>query len=120
LEAIMLQEKDAVATVAVANLASARKFYAETLELMVLGGEGNEVIVFKSGKSTINVYWSQYAGTNKAAALTRVVGDELENVARALKAEGVKFVHYELPGRRLKWRSSKQGRWRYKRIAYHT
>ena len=64
----MLQDKDAVATIAVKDLAAARKFYADTLGLTAVGGEGTEVIIFKSGKSNINVYRSQYARTNKATA----------------------------------------------------
>jgi hypothetical protein len=44
------------------------------------------------------VYRSKYAGTNQATAVTWVVGDEVENVVRALKAKGVKFEHYDMPG----------------------
>ena len=54
------------------------------------------MIVFKSGNSTINVYRSQYAGTNKATAVTWTVGD-VEEVVRALKTKGVKFEHYDMP-----------------------
>jgi hypothetical protein len=48
--------------------------------------------------STLLVYKSQYAGTNKATAVTWTVGDELEEIVRALKAKGVTFEPYELPG----------------------
>ena len=44
--------------------------------------------MFKSGNSLINVYRSDYAGTNKATAVTWAVGAELENVVRALTAKG--------------------------------
>jgi hypothetical protein len=44
------------------------------------------------------VYRSKYAGTNQATAVTWVVGDEVENVVRALKTKGVKFEHYDMPG----------------------
>ena len=93
----MLQGKDAVATIAVRDLETARKFYAETLGLSEAGREGEEVISFRSGKTLINIYRSQYAGSNKATALTWPVGDEVENIARALKEKGVKFEHYDLP-----------------------
>jgi catechol 2,3-dioxygenase-like lactoylglutathione lyase family enzyme len=94
----MLSNKDAAANIAVKDLETAREFYENTLGLMQVGTEGQELIVFKSGNSTINVYRSQYAGTNKATALTWVVGDDVEGVVRALKAKGVTFEHYDMPG----------------------
>ena len=60
-----------------------------------------QVIVFKSGRSTLNVYRSQYAGTNQATAVTWLVGDDVESVVRALKAKGVVFEHYDLPHMKL-------------------
>ena len=93
----MLGNKDAVATVAVRNLDAARKFYEGTLGLKVVGTEGDEVIAFRSGASTLFVYRSQYAGTNRATAVTWVVGEEVDAVARALKAKGVAFEHYDMP-----------------------
>jgi catechol 2,3-dioxygenase-like lactoylglutathione lyase family enzyme len=93
----MLGDKDAAANIAVKDLATARKFYADTLGLTAVGAEGQELIVFRSGTSTINVYQSQYAGTNQATAVTWVVGDGVEDVVRALKDKGVKFEHYDMP-----------------------
>ena len=97
----MLGNKDLVATVAVKNLETARKFYEGTLGLARIDAEGEEVIVFKSGRSTLNVYRSQYAGTNQATAVTWLVGDDVESVVRALKAKGVVFEHYDLPHMKL-------------------
>ena len=93
----MLGDKDAVANIAVKNLETAKKFYEETLGLTQIGAEGQEVIVFRSGNSTIYVYKSQYAGTNQATALTWVVGKDIEGVVRELKAKGVTFEHYNMP-----------------------
>ena len=93
----MLGDKDAVANIAVKNLETAKKFYEETLGLTQIGAEGQEVIVFRSGSSTIYVYKSQYAGTNQATALTWVVGKDIEGVVRELKAKGVTFEHYDMP-----------------------
>jgi hypothetical protein len=45
----------------------------------------------------LNVYRSQYAGTNRATAVTWLVGDDVEGVVRALKAKGVTFEHYDMP-----------------------
>jgi catechol 2,3-dioxygenase-like lactoylglutathione lyase family enzyme len=94
----MLGNKDAVANIAVKNLDQARKFYEGTLGLKQVGAEGEELIVFKSGNAFLNVYRSKYAGTNKATAVTWAVGDDVEGVVRALKAKGVSFEHYDLPG----------------------
>ncbi len=93
----MLGDKDAVANIAVKNLEIAKKFYEETLGLTQIGAEGQEVIVFRSGSSTIYVYKSQYAGTNQATALTWVVGKDIESVVQELKAKGVTFEHYDMP-----------------------
>ena len=93
----MLGDKDAVANIAVKNLETAKKFYEETLGLTQIGAEGQEVIVFRSGSSTIYVYKSQYAGTNQATALTWVVGKGIEDVVRELKVKGVTFEHYNMP-----------------------
>ena len=93
----MLGDKNAVANIAVKNLETAKKFYEETLGLTQIGAEGQEVIVFRSGSSTIYVYKSQYAGTNQATALTWVVGKDIEGVVQELKAKGVTFEHYNMP-----------------------
>jgi len=93
----MLGQYDAVANIAVKDLEVATQFYEGTLGLTKIDAEGKEVIVFKSANSKINVYRSQYAGTNKATTVTWPVGDALDNVVRALKAKGVTFEHYDMP-----------------------
>ena len=91
----MLSDKDAIATVAVKNLETAKKFYEGTLGFTRVT-ENEEVVTFKTGNSTLFVYRSQYAGTNKATAVTFVT-DEVEDLVRALKGRGVTFEHYDLP-----------------------
>jgi catechol 2,3-dioxygenase-like lactoylglutathione lyase family enzyme len=98
----MLRDTDAVATLAVKDLGAAARFYEGTLGLSraaVEDAEDNEAIVFESGDTTINVYRSSFAGTNKATALTWTV-DDVEDVVRSLRAKGVKFEHYDLPDTR--------------------
>jgi catechol 2,3-dioxygenase-like lactoylglutathione lyase family enzyme len=94
---MMLGNKDATANIAVKNLETARKFYQDKLGLKQLDAEGQEVVVFQSGRSKINVYRSEYAGTNKATAVTWDV-DDLEGTVQALKAKGIAFEHYDMPG----------------------
>jgi len=91
----MLSDKDAIATVAVKNLETARKFYEGTLGLTKVM-ENEEVLAFKTGQSTLFVYRSQYAGTNKATAVT-FVAEEVDDLVRTLKGRGVTFEHYDLP-----------------------
>jgi catechol 2,3-dioxygenase-like lactoylglutathione lyase family enzyme len=94
----MLGDKDAASNVAVKNLERAKKFYEEILGLTPVGTEGEEAVVFKSGNSTVYVYKSQYAGSNKATAISWVVGENVEGVVQQLKAKGVTFEHYDMPG----------------------
>ena len=95
----MLNGKEAIAMVAVKDIQVAAKFYETTLGLQKESVEGNEVITYRCGNSRINVYRSQYAGTNKATALVWNVGDDITSIARTLKEKGVTFEHYDnLPG----------------------
>jgi len=97
----MLGKTDAVANVAVKDLAVAKKFYEGTLGLTQVDAEGDEVIVMKSGDTLINVYRSEFAGTNKATSMTWTVGDEIDRIVKALKAKNVPFEHYDMPGIKL-------------------
>ncbi len=94
----MLGDRDASANLAVKDLKAAKKFYEETLGLTEINAEGEELIVLKSGNSTINVYRSEYAGTNKATAVTWEVGERLQEIVKTLKSKGVRFEHYDMPG----------------------
>ena len=93
----MLADKDAMATIAVKDLKAAKKFYGDTLGLKPTPVPEPEVLNYKSGNSTILVYKSQFAGTNKATSATWIV-DDVEGIARDLKAKGVAFEHYDFPG----------------------
>jgi catechol 2,3-dioxygenase-like lactoylglutathione lyase family enzyme len=93
----MLGDYDAMATIAVKNLKSARKFYEGALGFKAVHTEGDEAIAYKSGKSQLLVYHSQFAGTNKATAATWLVPD-VESVVKELKAKGIAFEHYDFPG----------------------
>lgn len=93
----MLGNSDAIATCAVKDIEKAKKFYEGTLGFTPLPAEEAGVLSYKSGKSSLLVYQSQFAGTNKATAATWAVND-LEGTVQALKAKGVRFEHYDLPG----------------------
>ncbi|MBW8910204.1 MAG: VOC family protein [Mesorhizobium sp.] len=94
----MLENSNATANLAVKDLAKARTFYEGTLGLKQVDEMGGELVVYQSGDTVINVYHSQFAGTNKATAVTWMVGDEIEPIVKSLKSKGVAFEHYEMPG----------------------
>lgn len=96
----MLGRIDATANLAVKSLAAARKFYEGALGLEQIDADGDEVIVYKSGNSKLNVYKSEFAGTNQATAVTWDV-DDIDATVRALKGKGVEFEHYDMPGMTL-------------------
>jgi len=93
----MLGETGVTPMIAVKDLDRARKFYEETLGLSGGKAIGGEVVEMKSGDTTISVYKSEFAGTNKATALTFDVDDIRQEVSE-LKEKGVLFEHYDLPG----------------------
>lgn len=94
----MLGDADAIATIAVKDLKTAKKFYEETLGLKPVGDDEGGGVNYKAGKSSVLVYESRYAGTNKATSATWAV-DDAEKVVNDLKARGVRFEHYDdLPG----------------------
>ena len=97
----MLGDRDAIATVAVKDLDAARRFYEETLGLTPQAGEQAGVLSFTSGRSTVIVYESRFAGTNRATAINWIVGDDIERLARELAAREVPFEHYDFPGATL-------------------
>jgi catechol 2,3-dioxygenase-like lactoylglutathione lyase family enzyme len=91
----MLGDKDATANIAVKNLETAKKFYVDTLGLKQVGAEDQELIVLKSGNSTVNVYPSEYAGTNQATTVTWLVGEDIQSLIQELRAKAVVFEHYD-------------------------
>ncbi|TJW50781.1 MAG: VOC family protein [Mesorhizobium sp.] len=93
----MLANSNATANLAVKDLAKAKAFYEGVLGLTEVHNEGGELIVYKSGDTSINVYRSKFAGTNKATAVTWMVGDEIEKIVGALRSKGVVFEHYDMP-----------------------
>jgi catechol 2,3-dioxygenase-like lactoylglutathione lyase family enzyme len=91
----MLGEFSAVATVGVKDLAAAKKFYGETLGLTPKQELPSEMgaVLYKTGDSAIFVYESQFAGTNKATAVSWDV-DDVGPIVTELKGKGVTFEHY--------------------------
>ena len=117
----MLGNIAAVATVGVRDMERAARFYEDVLGLERIESMGKMAAAYRTGHSSLLVYQSQYAGTNKATAVTWDLGSEVDRVVRALKEKGVAFEHYDLPdtkmdgdvhvsgGRRLAWLKDPDG-----------
>ena len=94
----MLGDNDAATMIAVKDLERAKRFYEDKLGLRRVGAVDGEVLVYASGSSKINVYRSEFAGTNRATAMVWTVGDALDGLVRELDGKGVAFEHYDMPG----------------------
>ena len=93
-----LGTKDVAATIAVKDLDTAKRFYEDKLGLKLVHAEGSEALMYQTGDSKLLVYRSQFAGTNRATAATWSVGGDVDEVVQALRAKGVSFEHYDMPG----------------------
>jgi catechol 2,3-dioxygenase-like lactoylglutathione lyase family enzyme len=93
----MLGKADATPMIAVSDLDRAKQFYEDKLGLETKDEWGGEGATLKSGDTLINVYKSEFAGTNKATSLTFQV-DDVEKEVSVLKDKGIFFEHYDLPG----------------------
>ena len=93
----MLGNKEVIATVPVKTLEPARQFYEGKLGL-ALADERPGVLSFRVGNTFLMVYESRFAGTNQATAATWSAGGDIDEVVADLKAKGVTFEHYDVPG----------------------
>ena len=100
----MLAHADAIATVGVRDIEAAREFYGNVLGLLE-GEPGDcpqpDVLIFRSGNTRVQVYRSDFAGTNQATAITWDVGERIVEIVDGLKAKGATFERYDVPGMRL-------------------
>lgn len=97
----MLDQANAIPTIGVKNLEAAKKFYQDKLGLNPIGEKDDDVQLYKAGNSTIEVYKSEFAGTNKATAMTWALGDNFQKEVKSLQDKGVKFEHYDFPETKL-------------------
>jgi catechol 2,3-dioxygenase-like lactoylglutathione lyase family enzyme len=97
----MLKDANVMPTIAVKDLAVARRFYEDKLGLEATDSTEPGVLALRSGNSMLMVYESQYAGTNKATAATWTVGGEIEGIVQDLKTRGISFEHYDMPDTKL-------------------
>ena len=95
----MLGESTVMATVAVKDTEQAKQFYGGTLGLHQVD-ENPGGVTYESGSSRLFLYQAPSAGSGQATCATWEV-DDVTATVDALKAKGVKFEHYDLPGATL-------------------
>jgi catechol 2,3-dioxygenase-like lactoylglutathione lyase family enzyme len=93
----MLKDRDSAAILAVKDLERARAFYDRTLGLERDRNSSDAVAVYRTGRTRLCLYVSDFAGTNRANAVVWGVGDEIEAIVADLAAKGVTFEQYEMP-----------------------
>ena len=94
----MLSQLNAIATVGVKDLSKAKDFYQNKLGLEPVPGEMEyEVQMYRCGNTLIELYHSEFAGSNKTTAISFKVGEELRKEVDNLKSKGVQFEHYDFP-----------------------
>jgi catechol 2,3-dioxygenase-like lactoylglutathione lyase family enzyme len=92
----MLKDGQTAATLAVSDIDRARKFYTETLGFTPMQ-ENPGGILFQSGQGTaFFVYPSEFAGTNKATAMSINV-DDFDGVIADLRQKGISFMDFDYP-----------------------
>ena len=95
----MLAKHRMATSIPTVDLDRARRFYEQTLGFSV-ESESPEmgVVVYSNGNGAIFLYTSEYAGTNKATALSfEVPTDAFDEEIQALRAAGVTFDTFDLP-----------------------
>jgi catechol 2,3-dioxygenase-like lactoylglutathione lyase family enzyme len=97
----MLGSKDAIATIAVSDMARAALFYEGILGFERSQTMGSSAAAYKNGNTSLLVYQSQFAGTNRATAVTWNVGLDIDVIVDDLRRKGVSFEHYSLPDTKL-------------------
>jgi catechol 2,3-dioxygenase-like lactoylglutathione lyase family enzyme len=93
----MFESAKAVATVAVSDLAKAKKFYEGTLGLKAKDERSDGIRYEAGGGTWFLVYPSQFAGTAKSTYMSFDV-DDVEKAVQELQERGVVFEEYDLPG----------------------
>jgi catechol 2,3-dioxygenase-like lactoylglutathione lyase family enzyme len=92
-----LGSSEAVATVRVKDIRTARKFYEDVLGLKPGGGREDDVVAYEGARCRVFVYASSIAEEAPPTAVTWVC-DDVDATVGSLRARGVRFEHYDLPG----------------------
>jgi len=94
----MLSDFDAQPTLPVKSLSRARPFYEKVLGLQPVGPVMPTVQCYLAGRTVLVVYESEFAGSNKATAVTWPLGKAFADIVADLKGKGAAFLRYDIPG----------------------
>jgi catechol 2,3-dioxygenase-like lactoylglutathione lyase family enzyme len=90
----MLSDANVQPMLPVKDLRKAARFYHDLLGLEQVNEEPDAAVVYRTGDTTLCVYRSDFAGTNKGTAALWEVPD-VEETVQELRARGVRFEHYD-------------------------
>jgi catechol 2,3-dioxygenase-like lactoylglutathione lyase family enzyme len=88
---------EAVATVRVRDVRAARKFYEDVLGLTPGPDRSGDAVAYEGARSRVFVYASPIADEAPPTSITWIC-DDVDATVGALRARGVVFEHYDLPG----------------------
>jgi predicted enzyme related to lactoylglutathione lyase len=94
----MLSNSKVEANIPAGDLKRARDFYADKLGLTPSEEFGEEALAYRTaGGTSFNIYRTEYAGqAGRTIAQWHV--DDIESEVRDLKAKGITFEVYDMPG----------------------
>src|SRR4030042_6464719 len=84
-------------TLPAVDLKRARKFYEDKLGLKVIMEDPSPGIMLQAGKGTM-LYIYQRAPTKADHTVASFAVDDIEAEVKELKAKGIKFEEYDMPG----------------------
>ena len=94
----MLNDSLVEANIPASDLTRARDFYADKLGLTPSQQFGDESLAYRTARGTaFNVYRTEYAG-QAGHTIAQWHVDDIESEVHDLKAKGVNFEVYDLPG----------------------
>ena len=91
----MLADKTLMVSLPAADLARARNWYRDKLDLKPAREDAEEGLWYETGDSRWLVYQSQFAGTNQATAAAWQV-DDMDGTVAELGNRGVVFEEYDI------------------------
>ncbi len=94
----MLDNSRVEANIPAGDLSRAREFYADKLGLTPSAEYEGVAMVYKTaGGTSFNIYETEYAGTS-GHTIAQWHVDDIEAEVKDLKAKGVTFEVYDMPG----------------------
>jgi catechol 2,3-dioxygenase-like lactoylglutathione lyase family enzyme len=94
----MLSKGKAHPTLPVTDIARARKFYGETLELKLREEITDGHLLYDAGEGTFLVVYERPTPSTSDATAASFIVDDVETTVKGLRDRGVVFEEYDIPG----------------------